>query len=1390
MATDYSYLNSLNTNNKVGTFESMLAGVGSGLIQIPKGLFSLGATLLDLGVNSGKAAAVEQWFDDLTNLDEKAEATAAGKITELLVNIGVPGGYGFKLGSHIAKQSMLAKKGGKYLDLSNKSLKKGVEQAATLNAKGKTNRFFAGALAGGLAEGVFVGDVEKVGSLGDLMGGPTKIDRGEGTDAVRDLLNRAKFGTEGALFTGVLGGIGSTAKRLAGYGKKVDAANGKLDAWIDKFASGLRARSGKTQEFFDIATASKGASGADTVLAKNISRDTDRFINKIFPPIRTMYNKTTDGGGKTAAQNKDILLREINDLLVSGEPKLVDEVRTILNPEGRLALKEINQTSKRTLTDEEFIKQLSPEDATKFTERKRGMVSKWGSIAEENWIEEVPGGDDIKYKGWRELTKKLVNLGVKDDDIGALKVGLGQIRQRWDDLFTALGRTLDPSELREFKAAFGDKFKDYLGATYDFMQNKSILPWLSYQPTEEAINEVKKIFQNTYDNLPENKAAGRILSDLDAEQYVAQVLDTAKMPKGMRMDKPSDPYFALPDFFAGKTVLNDAAENKMRLGKFNPNLSQLEADVRPAFETLLGKQFNPMQTILGGTAKLSMLAQRNIFLRNIFNKNEEMLVQAKKELDATGKTNIKPMMVKDRDQAFAFYGDRKNWKQIEIIDEAQEGRVGMSSGASNPFGARGADVYYATKGVADALAEQGTKTNASSIMGSEMLGQLYSGLILYPKATSQIAKTILSPVTHMRNFVSAGAFAAANGIMPMADPAAVKQAYQALQTGLKGTRMQNELYEKLLKLGVVNSNVRLGDLSRLLQDVNFGETMTYQKGFRGMMKQLSKVKSIGQDLYTAEDDFWKIYSWAIEKSRMAKAFEKQGLVRGKWFKDGAGNQVKLTEEWLEREAADIVKNNIPNYDYVPDFVKALRKLPIGNFVSFPAEIARTGTNIVQRALREINMNITLPNGQVVKPLQGIGYTRLFGFTTTVAAIPYATTKMFQALYDVTDEEREAIRRYVAKWSKNSTILPIKQEDGSFKYIDFSHANAYDTLIRPLQTVVNAVADGQPEDGIMDDFLKGTFSAMAEFGEPFITESIWTEAVSDLMMRGGRTRDGFQVYNQEDSGGNKATKIMQHLVKAQMPFSFDQLKRLDRSIKQVDVITKIPGQGDDVYDKYGQDFEFGDELGGLFGFRAVNIDPDRTIKFKVSEYKKGVRDSGSLFTRETLKGGPIEPKEIVDAYINANRALFNVKKNFSQDLEAAKILGISDEAYNNNLDISGAEKNAIENGVFRPYVPSIRVRLAFAENASEIGESNPYDNAADAINSIRDQLQGVSLSDPEFPLIDNPLVPMNLGTTIPNIQTGALNLPSVSANTLTNQGGTNQFSNLTTNQKIDILFGKG
>ena len=66
--------------------------------------------------------------------------------------------------------------------------------------------------------------------------------------------------------------------------------------------------------------------------------------------------------------------------------------------------------------------------------------------------------------------------------------------------------------------------------------------------------------------------------------------------------------------------------------------------------------------------------------------------------------------------------------------------------------------------------------------------KIYQNFILYPKATSQMAKTILSPFTHGRNFISAGAFAMANGIIPFADREAVRRAYNALQVPLWNAR--------------------------------------------------------------------------------------------------------------------------------------------------------------------------------------------------------------------------------------------------------------------------------------------------------------------------------------------------------------------------------------------------------------------------------------------------------------------------------------------------------------------------------------------------------------------------------------------------------------------------
>ena len=48
----------------------------------------------------------------------------------------------------------------------------------------------------------------------------------------------------------------------------------------------------------------------------------------------------------------------------------------------------------------------------------------------------------------------------------------------------------------------------------------------------------------------------------------------------------------------------------------------------------------------------------------------------------------------------------------------------------------------------------------------------------------------------------------------------------------------NARYRKLLDLGVVNSQVQLGDVKNLLRDVRFGENLNLEKPLESIMKKL------------------------------------------------------------------------------------------------------------------------------------------------------------------------------------------------------------------------------------------------------------------------------------------------------------------------------------------------------------------------------------------------------------------------------------------------------------------------------------------------------------------------------------------------------------------------
>ena len=1237
--------------NDISSIESILAGLGSGLIQIPKGLFSLGATLIDIGAGTNKAAQVEKYFDDLTELDEKAAATTAGKIAELLVNIGIPGGIGFKVGTSMANAAFKYKKAGKYFTLAdgkNKTLVDATTKLAQLNTKGRVARFGAGAITGGVAEGIFIGDVHKAGTFGDLLGGPTAlhVTNPDERDPARDLINRVKFGTEGALFTGLIGGIGKSLRLLAGRNEALRYADNGIDKGLFKFNSWLRKESGATPEFFQAQRQAIGKKYSDINLAQTRARNLNKKIDGLFPLMSRMFDTSTKANRKT-------LLSLFNDSLISGKPK-VSNTGVVKYGDDR-----IRDIAGKKIKDTGGISKVEKNKITKFLKDKN--------------IQHKPG----------QLT------GIFDE--------MENMRAEWADMFSIIGRGIKRGEKKglfenktidaftKFKEQFGDKFKNYLGSTYEAFSNQSIIPMLNYRVPTEIVEKAIKVFR---ESARLNKTP---ITEQQAKTYVNNIV---KRGVGSRPPKnfDADALVKLPDFFTNKSLAQRGSANWFKLAELKGKVGK--QGKKELIEEILGKTRNPIQTILAQTGEISAVTRRNELLQAVALHSADKLKTLRTIKPGTdaAKEAARPLLATAEEFADIAF------KKGEVFDDTMYREIkanSLSSGIANPTAGK-----FALNEVAEAIEIAAGKpvTNLAS-------NAIYRNLILFPKATSQMAKTILSPVTHARNFLSAGAFAVANGIIPgiTVGPKQLAKAWKNLQVAGIGTRAESEFYRKLARLGVVNTNVRLGDLQGLLKDIDFGSTLMADKSLKGLLKPLSKIKNWTQDAYTAEDDFWKITTFLGERARYANAYKRAGKT--------------ISDDALDEMAANVVRNNVPNYDYVSSVVKGLRRWPVGNFVSFPAEILRTSTNILQTALREISD----------PALRRIGWQRLIGMLTVMGAVPYGATKGGQYLYDVSEDEMAALRRFVAPWSRNSTLIPIKTEDGSYKYIDFSHANAYDTMIRPWQTALNEVADGQlNNEAIMNNFLLGAMKGMGEIAQPFVTESIWTEALADvipILGRGGRSSEGFEIYDKEtDTMGDIASKVYIHLLKSQMPGSLKQLGRIDYAMTGFDTPLQVGDFGGPhkwgkigKYDENGQSYEILDEGLGIIGMRAVKLNVPRALKFKQAAYASGTRASKRKFIKQAGKSGPIDPNDLVSAFWDANRSLWNVQKIMRDDLVAARTLNTSNaDIFESLKRINRKELGYMLGDSFNPYRPSRSMIATMAINARKLGLENPFPRAAPEI----------------------------------------------------------------------------
>ena len=932
--------------------------------------------------------------------------------------------------------------------------------------------------------------------------------------------------------------------------------------------------------------------------------------------------------------------------------------------------------------------------------------------------------DDVLFEG--DLTKPLnkelsteiaTNINKKLGAKEGTKVSneiltvLGKTRKEFNDLLevTASGPgakvDLPTGVTRDLRKIMGNRVKNYIGNTFKIFDDKEAGFFNKYKPTKESVENVKSLFKRY---AAKNKNP---ITDLEAEGMVNDII---KQVRKMDPSKDTLPSFAyqnlstMADDAYGLKTFAQTLEKKLPGGKKE---IQVIGKGSKVFRELFGEINDARHSIFEGMNRLSTIARKNQLFDEILDADEAAKAAVKSDtpLGQRGFFHDSPLAAK---RAFGPEADVVKMDDY-VKDYFKEGvLVNRLSGT------------YTTKEIAEGF------TNVSNIQnwmrgeaeGQGALGKSFSwawrNLLLTPKAGAQYAKTILSIPTHIRNFLSSSAFSLANGTV-MTDPRifaqAMKNAFGTVQVGGVRKPLSMEKYREYLELGIVNTNVRVGDLRALARDVRFGENnLAADSIIKPMLNTLGKrtVKGIKkgakfmQDLYVAEDDIWKIVNYEVQLIKRGEKYKKAGI--------------KISDDALKREVADIVQDTIPNYAKVGDFVKAARMSPFGNFMSWSSEIFRTGTGIFKQAMKDLADPVTGKINPITSknPMKSEGIKRIVGSTLAMGAIPYGLMKGSQAIFGVSNDEADAANSFVAPWAENAQKIYMRDpETDELYYINWSQNNVYDTLTKPFQSVLKNIQDGiEDEEILLKGFVEGIAKAAGETASPFISESIYTEAFMDIWFRQGRTREGKQLYTDQTPEGEKIATIMQHLSKTILPTTAP----FERTAK---AITGKPGRGSELY-------EIPYELAGIFGFRPIKVDPEKSLGFKLFEYQRAISDSRKLFTGEIDVTEMKTPQDVIERFFVANKKIFENRKKTLKLINDAKTLNLSPSKVEEIFEKRGLKSDyeSLVFGEFKPFYPSENLQDRFEELSRKGNVDNVFLQAEPAISAMNSAMESLTLFD--------------------------------------------------------------
>ena len=900
----------------------------------------------------------------------------------------------------------------------------------------------------------------------------------------------------------------------------------------------------------------------------------------------------------------------------------------------------------------------------------------------------------IVFPGFKQADEKLFTesmkkLGVPNNSIKNIIKDTVGFRETAAGLKSLIGASKNVNvSINKLNQILNERVKSVLAVDYRIVDDNTGI-FNGYKPAAENIDRVAKILQRYA------KDNGKSLDKDTATKLVNDIT------KNAFKDKTTN---SLVFDIGEQSALADKAVQRVNIGKYitsgkfksdgRGGLIQTTSDLQ-AFKKLFGEYKNAQNGIYNTMTDLAEIIGRDEFYTFLKTSSDDIGKQLKAGGDA-GQIG-RPIFYKNYNDAVT------NLPNQEIIKIPLKLQTKLPDTIyTSPL-----DGTFTTAPFAEAI------RIGDAVVGSSITRSLpYRMLMLIPKGAAQAAKTVLGFFTHARNFFSSMFTTLHSGnvfIKPAKIVEFANRSRRAVQPQLlyrmtgnpkyRNAPEDQAMYRFLLEEGVVNQNVMARNIEGIFEDIAQIRTSDanldryFNKILNTATSKFKKLYDVAQDLYTAEDDIFRVFNFLAESSKLSDAFD-VAIKRGAKGLDGKAI-VKPSDIEIMKEGAQIVRETVPNYAYVSDFVKSVRRSPVGSFAAFPAEIYRTGANTTVRAIKELKDPVR----------KTIGYKRIVGQGITYAVLPPVAVETFRGLYGITRDQLSAIREVLPTWSEDNTILPI-YEDGKYKYIDFSHGFFYDTMLQPVQTTLSQVQKGiVDEEALIPGLLNGLTKSFGKVLEPFVQEAIWTGAVLDIFVRGGVTKEGRRIFNERDLLGDKLSKSFQHVAYELSPFSIAQINRLTKATLGQTV--------------KGTQYEVPDELLGLTGFRKVPLDLEKTLNFRIQSFKRDERNERNLIYEKTRTGDPLDDEnKIIKQYIKANKQRLETYSKMRRLYDAVKLLGMRDPKIAEIFQ----ERNSInlyafiEDKKFKPFSVSSDVMGDYAKYAKEKNIPNPLNR--DVIKKLK------------------------------------------------------------------------